>query len=48
MNPKDVKNSLENEFKAKVHIWEEKDPKKHDPAKRAQRAEPLKPAIYIE
>ena len=45
LNSKDL---VEKEFKAKVHVWREEDTKKHDPEKRAHRAEPLKPAIYIE
>lgn len=40
--------AMEREFQAKIKIWKEDDPKKHDPANRAQRAEPSRPAIYIE
>jgi len=43
-----AKGLLERETGAKIHIWKEEDERKHDPAGRAHRAEPLKPAIYIE
>jgi leucyl-tRNA synthetase len=44
----DAKDFLEGEFDAGVIVYMESDPWLEDPAKRANRAKPYKPAIYVE
>lgn len=39
---------LQRDLHAEVHVYQESEKEKHDPNNRAVRAEPLKPAIYIE
>jgi len=36
------------EFNAKIHIYREDDPQRHDPNRKAEQARPYRPAIYIE
>jgi leucyl-tRNA synthetase len=36
------------EFNAKIHIYREDDPQRHDPKRKAELARPYRPAIYIE
>jgi leucyl-tRNA synthetase len=36
------------EFDAKIHIYREDDPRRHDPNRKAEQARPYRPAIYIE
>ncbi len=44
----DAKGFLEREFRARIEIYSEDDPTRYDPANRAGRAIPYKPAIYVE
>jgi len=39
---------FEREFNAKISTYQEDDPKRYDPKKRAELAKPYRPAIYIE
>jgi leucyl-tRNA synthetase len=39
---------LQTELKAEIQVYNEEDPKRHDPKQRAQLAKPYRPAIYIE
>ncbi len=45
---KDAESYLEEELNLQVEVYSEEDPQKVDPAGRAGRAEPLKPAIHVE
>jgi len=45
---KNMEKQLAQEFKAKVRVFASNDPKKHDPEKKAGKAKPGKPGIYIE
>ena len=44
----EAKKFLEREFKAEILIYDEEDPQRYDPKKRANLAKPYRPAIYIE
>ncbi len=44
----DAKPYLEEELNAEVRIYGEEDPDKYDPANRAEKARPYRPAIYVE
>jgi leucyl-tRNA synthetase len=44
----EVKDFLEKEFNINIEIYQEEDPTRYDPRKRAQLARPYRPAIYIE
>jgi leucyl-tRNA synthetase len=44
----EAKSFLEKEFNAEVSVYDEEDPKRYDPKKRAATAKPYRPAIYIE
>ncbi len=44
----DAKEFFKREFNAEIHVYEEDDPERYDPKKRAQLARPYRPAIYIE
>ncbi len=44
----DAKEFFEREFNAEIHVYEEDDPERYDPKKRAHLARPYRPAIYIE
>ncbi len=39
---------IEKEFGAKVEVYSEDDPQKHDPDSRSSHASPFRPAIYVE
>ena len=45
---KEAEEFLRKEFKADILVFDEEDPKCHDPKNRAQAAKPYRPAIYIE
>jgi len=45
---KSAEDFLKRELKAKVQVYDEEDPQRHDPKQRAQLAKPFRPAIYIE
>jgi len=45
---KEAEEFLGKEFKADILVFDEEDPKCHDPKNRAQAAKPYRPAIYIE
>jgi leucyl-tRNA synthetase len=45
---KEAKSFLEKRLRAKIYIYSEEDPNRHDPKNRAQLAEPYRPAIFIE
>lgn len=45
---KEAENFFEQELNAKIHVYNEEDPKRHDPKKKAELARPYRPAIYIE
>jgi leucyl-tRNA synthetase len=36
------------EFNSEIIVYDEEDPKRHDPKNRAQLAKPYRPAIYVE
>jgi leucyl-tRNA synthetase len=44
----EAKGFLEKEFKAEILVYNEEDPLRYDPKKRANLAKPYRPAIYIE
>ena len=44
----EAKGFFQKELNAEIHVYNEKDPKRHDPKQRAQLAKPYRPAIYIE
>ncbi len=45
---REAENFFEREFNAKIHVYGEEDPQRHDPKKKAELARPYRPAIYIE
>ncbi len=45
---REAKSFLERELKAQIRYYQEDDPKRHDPEKRAGLARPYRPAIYIQ
>jgi len=45
---KEAENFLEKELNAKIRIYDEENPERHDPKQRAQLAKPHRPAIFIE
>jgi leucyl-tRNA synthetase len=45
---KEAENFFEREFNAKIYIYHEDDPQRHDPKKKAALAKPYRPAIYME
>jgi len=45
---RDAESFFEGEFNAKIHVYHEEDPQRHDPKKKAELARPYRPAIYIE
>ncbi|MEM2937200.1 MAG: hypothetical protein QXJ63_01480, partial [Candidatus Bathyarchaeia archaeon] len=45
---KDAENFLKNEINAEIYLYNEEDPKRHDPKNRARLAKPWRPAIYVE
>ena len=44
----EAKGFFQKELNAEIHVYNEEDPKRHDPKQRAQLAKPYRPAIYIE
>ena len=45
---KEAENFFEQELNAKIHVYSEEDPQRHDPKKKSELARPYRPAIYIE
>jgi leucyl-tRNA synthetase len=45
---KEAESFLRKELKAKIYVYNEEDPSRHDPKDRAQLAKPYRPAIFIE
>jgi leucyl-tRNA synthetase len=45
---KEGENFFEREFNAKIYIYREDDPQRHDPKEKASLAKPYRPAIYME
>jgi leucyl-tRNA synthetase len=45
---KEAENFFKREFNAEICVYNEEDPDRHDPKKRARLARPYRPAIYIE
>jgi len=45
---REAKSFLQRELNAEIHVCMEEEKQKYDPSSRAERAEPYKPAIYIE
>lgn len=44
----EAKEFIEKETGAKVDVWKSEDINKYDPQRKSERAEPMKPAIYVE
>jgi leucyl-tRNA synthetase len=44
----EAKSFFQKELNAEIHVYNEEDPKRHDPKQRAQLAKPYRPAIFIE
>ncbi len=44
----EAKEFLQKELNAKISVYSEEDPQKHDPKNRASQSKPYRPAIYIE
>jgi len=45
---KEAKDFFKREINAEIHVYQEEDPNRYDPKKRAQLTKPYRPAIYIE
>ncbi|UCE15613.1 MAG: leucine--tRNA ligase [Candidatus Bathyarchaeota archaeon] len=45
---REAESFFEGEFNAKIYVYGEEDPQRHDPKKKAELARPYRPAIYIE
>ena len=44
----EAKSFIQKELNSEIHVYNEEDPKRHDPKQRAQLAKPYRPAIFIE
>ena len=45
---REAESFFQREFNAKIYIYNEEDPQRHDPKKKGELARPYRPAIYIE